>query len=362
MAALPATMSAAVYHGAGDVRLEQVPVPVRRPGHALLRIVRSGMCGTDASEWKSGPRIFPVSTPHRVTGHHGPIILGHEFIGEVLEIDEGAGFAVGDTVASGAGVWCGECDRCREGRTNLCASYYTLGLSIDGGMAEYVSCPVETLESVPAGMDPDVAGLAQPLAVGLHAARRARVEPGDRVVLIGAGAIGTFVLAGLRSLVEADITVVDFPGKRLDRALRIGANRIVPTGDGAAEAIADAVGPLGADVVIEASGAPGQLDAALAFVRDGGRVLQVGLPSGEQGVNVHAFVMREISIETTLAHVCGEDLAPALQILETSGLAAELFDSVHPLGDLPGLLDDLSHGLIDGKVLVDPALPSEVSA
>lgn len=360
MTPLPAgTMKAAVFHGAADVRIEQIPLPERAPGEALLRVIRSGMCGTDASEWRSGPHIFPLRTPHPVTGHTGPMIPGHEFIGEVLEADAGAGVSVGDIVASGAGVWCGECPRCREGRTNLCERYYTLGLSTHGGMAEYVSVPVRTLVPVPEGLDPDIAGLAQPLAVGLHAARRARVTNGDRVVLIGAGAIGTFVLAGLGSLADADLTVVDFPGARLDRALRLGAARIVPAGDGAVAEARAAIGP--ADVVIEASGAPGQLGVALSLVRDGGRVLQVGLPSGLQQVDVHSFVMREISIETTLAHVCDEDLAPALRILSTTNLGPELFDSVHPLEELPRLLDELSRGAIEGKVLIDPALSRKLT-
>ena len=190
-------MAAAVYYGPGDVRIEDVPFPQRKPGEALLRVVRSGMCGTDATEWRTGPLTFPVNRAHPVTGHVGPMIPGHEFIGEVIESDAGAEFVVGDLVASGAGVWCGECARCREGRTNLCDRYYTLGLNIAGGMAEYVSCPVHNLVRIPANMSMDVAGLAQPLAVGLHAARRAGVAPGDRVVLIGAGAIGTFILAGL---------------------------------------------------------------------------------------------------------------------------------------------------------------------
>ena len=349
-------MVAAVYYGPGDVRIEDVPFPKRRPGEALLEVVRSGMCGTDATEWRTGPLTFPVNRVHPVTGHSGPMIPGHEFIGKVVEIDAGSGFAVGDLVASGAGVWCGTCQRCREGRTNLCDLYYTLGLNIAGGMAEYVSCPVRNLVRIPADMPVDVAGLAQPLAVGLHAARRAQVATGDRVVLIGAGAIGTFILAGLLSLVNADITVLDYPGRRLDRALRVGATRVIPAGDQAPAAIAKAIGGGGADVVIEASGAPGQLAEALALVRVGGRVLQVGLPSLEQPVNVHSFVMREVSIETTLAHVCDEDLGPALTILAETNLGAYLLDSVNPLSSLPGLLDELSSGRIEGKVLFDPSL------
>jgi len=287
-----------------------------------------------------------------VTGHQGPMVLGHEFVGEVAEPGDGARTPAGAVVASGAGVSCGRCDRCRQGRTNLCRSYYTLGLNTAGGMAEFVAVPESTLVPVPAGLPVDAAGLAQPLAVGLHAARRAGAADGDRVVLIGAGAIGTFVLAALRHLADVDLTVVDFPGSRLERAARLGATRVVPAGAG----VAAAVGAPGADVVIEASGAPGQLDVAIALARPGGTVLQVGIPAAPQEIDVHSLVMREIGIRTTLAHVCGEDLAPALDLLAGTSLAAELLDGVHPLGAVAEQLDRLSSGRLDGKVLIDPSL------
>jgi (R,R)-butanediol dehydrogenase/meso-butanediol dehydrogenase/diacetyl reductase len=353
-------MKAAFYYGEHDVRLHDVPVPVRAPGEALLRVLRSGMCGTDATEWKAGPRTFPIERLHPVTGHLGPMILGHEFVGEIVEVDDSSSFSVGDIVASGAGVSCGYCARCTEGRSNLCESYYTLGLNTHGAMAEFVSCPTQALVSVPAGLRIDLAGLAQPLAVGLHAARRSGVRDGDRVVVIGAGAIGSFVLAGLKSLARGDVTVIDFPGARLDRALRIGATRVVPAGEDARARVLDAIGSRGADLVIEASGAPGQLNNAIALVRNGGTILQVGLPSGQQPVDIHSLVMREITVTTTLAHVCGEDLAPALAILATTNVGDELLDSVHPLSHLAEQLERLATGQLEGKVLFDPTLSNPI--
>jgi (R,R)-butanediol dehydrogenase/meso-butanediol dehydrogenase/diacetyl reductase len=349
-------MKAALYYGDHDVRIEKVADPIRADGEVLLRVLRTGMCGTDATEWKAGPLTFPILTPHAITGHVGPMIFGHEFVGEVIAAGASDRFAVGDVVASGAGVSCGECDRCREGRTNLCRRYYTLGLNQSGGMAELVSVPESTLASVPAGLSLDKAGLAQPLAVGLHAARRAGVKDGDRVVLIGAGAIGSFVLTGVNHLADVDLTVIDFPGSRLDRAARLGATRIIPAGEDARASLLEAIGSIGADVVIEASGAPGQLNNAISLVRSGGTILQVGLPSKQQEVDIHSLVMREISVRTTLAHVCGEDLGPALEILATTSLGEELLDSVRPLEDLAEQLERLATGQLEGKVLFDPSM------
>ncbi|QWZ07418.1 alcohol dehydrogenase catalytic domain-containing protein [Nocardioides panacis] len=350
-------MKAAVYHGSRDVRIEDVPVPEPRTGEVLLKVVRTGMCGTDATEWSAGPHLFPVERRHPVTGHVGPMIPGHEFVGEVVESAPGGGrFAVGDLVACGAGVSCGECDRCREGRTNLCRRYYTLGLNTAGGMAEYAAVPETSLVPIPGGLSVDSAGLAQPLAVGLHAARRTGARAGDHVVLIGAGAIGSFTQVGLGYLADVDLTVIDFPGSRLERAARLGATRTLAAGPDAGDALVDALGPQTVDIVIEASGAPGQLNNALSLVRNGGTILQVGLPSRQQEVDVHSLVMREITVVTTLAHVCGQDLAPALEVLATTRLADELLDSVHPLDDLGEQLERLSTGRLEGKVLFDPSL------
>ena len=349
-------MRAAVYHGAHDVRVENIPAPSPGLGEVLLQVLRSGVCGTDATEWSSGPKTFPINITHPVTAHNGPMTLGHEFVGAILEPTAGGRFRPGDLVASGAGVSCGLCTRCRQGRTNLCEHYYTLGLNTAGGMAELVAVPETVLVEVPPSMSIDRAGLAQPMAVGLHAARRSGVRPGDRAVLIGAGAIGSFVLAGLRSLADADITVVDFPGPRLQRAERLGATRTIEAGPDVVARVREILGGTGVDVVIEASGAQGQLNTATELVRSGGTILQVGLPAKPQEVDVHSLVMREISVLTTLAHVCGEDLAAALTILSDSALADEVLESVHPLEDLPTQLELLATGRLDGKVLFDPAL------
>jgi (R,R)-butanediol dehydrogenase/meso-butanediol dehydrogenase/diacetyl reductase len=350
-------MIAAVYHGAGDVRIESMDVPTPATGEVLLKILRSGMCGTDASEYKSGPNMFPVANKHPNSGHRGPMVLGHEFIGEIVgEVDPASGFKTGDIVASGAGISCGECKRCKQGRTNLCDKYVTLGLNRHGGMAEYVAAPTSTLVKVPTGLNLDAAGIAQPLAVGLHAARRSGVRNGDKVLLIGSGAIGTFVLAGLKHLVDAEITVLDFGGSRLERAARLGADHTVEVGPDATENIKKIFGPAGIDVVIEASGAPGQLPFAIYMVKRGGTILQVGLPSAHPEIDLHKLVLSEINIITTLAHVCGEDLAASLEILESSTLAEELIEGVYPLSEISNQLELLSTGKIQGKVLFDPSL------
>ncbi|MFC9259306.1 zinc-dependent alcohol dehydrogenase [Streptomyces hydrogenans] len=350
------TMRAAVYHGVRDIRIENVPIPVPRAGEALIAVRRNGICGTDATEWAAGPVMVPLTRTHPASGHVGPMIPGHEFVGEVVEVRGDVDLRVGQIVAAGAGVWCGTCDRCAEGRTNICRRYYTLGLNAHGGLAEYVAAPARMLRTVPEGLSVDDAGMAQPLAVGLHAARRAGVRNGDRVVVIGAGAIGTFVLAGLNHLYAADVTVIDLPGPKLTRAMELGATRTLSAREDVVAAVLEATAGAGADVVIEASGAPGQYVNALAMVATGGRVLAVGLPKEKPNVDIFTLALREITIDSTVAHVCHDDLQPALDILAAGRLGSLLLDDVIPLDRLVDAgLERLASGSVDGKVLVDPA-------
>jgi (R,R)-butanediol dehydrogenase/meso-butanediol dehydrogenase/diacetyl reductase len=353
------TMRAAVYHGVRDIRVEDVPMPTPRDGEALIAVRRNGICGTDATEWAKGPVMVPLAERHPASGHVGPMIPGHEFVGEVVDVRGEVTLRVGDVVASGAGVWCGACDRCAQGRTNVCRRYYTLGLNAHGGLAEFVAVPAHTLRVVPGGLSLDHAGMAQPLAVGLHAARRAGVRDRDRVVVIGAGAIGTFVLAGLQHLHTADVTVIDLPGPKLARALKLGATRTLSAHEDVVAMVLEATAGVGADVVIEASGAPGQYENALAMVATGGRVLAVGLPKEKPVVDMFALTLREITIDSTVAHVCDEDLRPALEILATGPLGSLLLDDVIPLDRLVDSgLERLANGSVDGKILVDPTAHS----
>src|SRR3954452_21070488 len=138
-------MRAAVLYAPHDVRLEDRPEPVRTEGEVIIEVSYNGLCGTDATEFTKGPMMVPLSRRHPGSGHVGPTILGHEFIGTVVDAAPALASWGGRRVASGAGVSCGECPWCLRGRTNLCAHYYTLGLSTHGGLAELVAAPARTL-------------------------------------------------------------------------------------------------------------------------------------------------------------------------------------------------------------------------
>jgi len=351
-------MRAGVLHAAGDLRIEDRPDPVPGPGEVLIRVALNGLCGTDATEYAKGPMMVPLQVPHPGSGHVGPTVLGHEFVGTVVDTGPGAEDWIGRRVACGAGVSCGRCAWCAGGRTNLCASYYTLGLSTHGGLAELATAPASTLAPVPDALPDEEAALAQPLAVGLHAVARAGVAPGERVVVVGAGAIGSFVLAGLRGH-DGQVVAVDVDADRLAGAAALGADAtaLVPrdaTTQDLQELMADSLdGP--PDVVVESSGVPGAAARALGLAARGGRVLLVGLVKAPQELALADAVLREVDVRTTVAHVCATDLPGALALLARTPLGPTIGTRVVGLGSVvEDGLAPLAAGAAGGKILVDP--------
>jgi (R,R)-butanediol dehydrogenase/meso-butanediol dehydrogenase/diacetyl reductase len=318
----------------------------------IIEVSYNGLCGTDATEYTKGPMMVPLTVAHPGSGHVGPTTLGHEFIGTVIDAGRDVRDWMGARVACGAGVSCGRCAWCLRGRTNLCASYYTLGLSTHGGLAEFVAAPASTLRRIPDGCADLDAALAQPLAVGLHGVTRAGVRPGDRVVLLGAGAIGSFILAGLRGH-DGPVVAVDIDAGRLATATVVGASETVLVGPESSDAeVLERVAA--ADVVIESSGVPGATARALSLAVRGGSVLLVGLNKAPQSLELAGVVLREVDVRTTVAHVCSTDLPAALDLLTERPLADVLVDRVVGLEDVvDGGFEPLSTGRATGKILVD---------
>jgi threonine dehydrogenase-like Zn-dependent dehydrogenase len=315
------------------------------PGEVLIKVSKAALCGTDSAEWAHGPLLA-----------RPPVVLGHEFTGHVVAAgSDVTGFPGGTRVVSGAGISCGRCEWCAEGRTNLCASYQTLGLHRDGGLAEYVLSPAAICRPVPDELDDTGAAMAQPLAVALHAARRGGVGPGRSCVVIGAGGIGSFVIAAAASLGASPLIAVDIDDGRLATATVLGADITVHSGrEDAAGAVAAATAGNGANVVIEASGAAASPAAALSMARRGGDVVIVGLQAAPVPVDLFSVSVREVTVHGTLAHVCGQDLAEAVAVLAGTRLAKTVLGDVIALGDLvEGGLRPLAERKARGKIVVD---------
>ncbi len=351
-------MRAARYHDVGDVRVESVPdAPPPRHDEVRLEVLRAAICGTDASEYAYGPLQIPIHFEHPGNGRRGPVTLGHEFVGRIESIGSGVeGLSVGQRVVPGAGVWCGSCEWCLAGRTNLCARYYTHGLQADGGLAEYATVPARTCRAVPDCIGDDAASVAQPLAVALHAVRRGKPAPGQVAVLIGVGGIGHFALAALADAAPSALVAVDVDRDRLAHARATGASHVVdPSNSDPIALVRELTGGLGAHLVIEASGAPPSPALAIELVRRGGTIVLVGLQAAPCKLDLASLVLNEVTVVTTVAHVCDEDLPKALDLLRDAALGEEAIDRVIPLEAVvtDGLIPLVERN-VRGKIVVRP--------
>ena len=347
-------MRAAVLHDIKDLRVEDFPKPTNLgPEDVLVHVKYNGLCGTDASEYAKSSMMVPLKNPHPNSKHQGATILGHEFIGTVVEAGSNAQEMIGQRVACGAGVSCGQCALCKAGRTNLCDHYYTLGLSFHGGLAEYAVAPKNICMSIPDNVSDESAALAQPLAVGIHGVRRAGVKKGDQVILLGVGAIGSFVCVALQNY-GVEIIAMDIDQKRLDVAKQLGADKTVLISTEITPAEIKAHFPAGVDVVFETSGAPGAAARGLALAKRGGILMLMGLNKTPQDFPFADAVLREVVMQTTVAHVCNEDMPEALSLLASGTVAKLLTDRTFSLEKANEAFELLVSGKANGKILVTP--------
>jgi (R,R)-butanediol dehydrogenase/meso-butanediol dehydrogenase/diacetyl reductase len=351
-------MRAAVYHGPGDVRIERVPIPRPGPGDLLIEVTAVGVCGTDAHEFHSGPHQFPLTTAHHASGHVGPMVMGHEFAGRIVELGPGvSGFSVHELVACGAGVSCGECVNCHRGRTNLCERYWTIGLNGHGGLAEYVVAPASICYSADAwGLSEHLAGLAQPMSIAVHATQRARVDAGDDVVILGAGGIGTFLVRAV-SDVASRVAVIDLSAERLELARKNGASWTHQAGgDATAQEVLSQWG-LRPTVVFEVTGTPAGLAAANEWLEPGGRLVLVGLHDAPMPLDYRRTSLIEHELIGTNGHVAARAFPTALALLASGhGQWSEIAPDVVPL---ESVVEEGLAPLAEGraqriKTLVDP--------
>lgn len=337
-------MRAGVLYAPGDFRVEEREPVAPGPGEALVRIAVCGVCGSDATEFDRGPVLTVL-----------PVTLGHEFVGVVEAVGEGVSIPVGASVVCGAGISCGACKMCLEGRTNLCRSYVTAGLQVDGGLAGYATVPASILLDVSGtGLTLDTLGLAQPMAIAVHAVRRSGLRAGQDAVVIGVGGIGAFVTFAAAAT-GARVLVIDLNQERLDLASRLGATTTALATDGALSELIAAAG-LDVDVFFEVSGSAQGLASVLSAATPGATIVPIGIQKGDVPLPLGSWTLREYTIIGTVAHVFAVDIPEAVRLLGLRDDWSDIASDVLPL-DLVvegGLRPLLSGGASQIKTLIDP--------
>jgi len=343
-------VKAAVYHGIGDVRIEEVAEPAPGPGEVLVRVALNGICGTDLHEIDDGPRAVPVA-PHPLTGVQAPVILGHEAIGRVA----GAGAGVDDLdegtlVAIEPLVVCGRCRWCRSGATHLCERLAFHGLSTGGGgLAELTVVHRSMLHVVPPGIPEVAAALTEPLSVAHHAVARSGAGPDSTAVVYGAGPIGIGLFLTLRRLGARALVVEPSPGRRAVVAA-LGAEALDPGAGPVDVQVRDVLGG-GADISFDAAGARVTLASAVSTTRKGGTVVLVASSRQPIELLVGPILAAELTLVSSWCY--RGDFTPVLEGLAQGAYPVDGWVDTLPLDRLHDALDLLRRGEAV-KLLLDP--------
>ena len=269
--------------GAFEYAEGNAPQPAE--GGAIIKIKNIGICGTDLHAYEGTQPFFSY-----------PRILGHELSGELVDNTYAPGFKVGEAVSFIPYFNCGQCIACRRGLPNCCVNIKVFGVHIDGGMSEYVSVPADKLLHGE-GLNFDELALVEPLAIGAHAIRRAAVEPGEFVAVVGAGPIGLGTMEFAR-IAGAQVIAIDVNEARLQFCKeKLGiAYTVNALKENAADAVKEITAGDMATVVIDATGNLKAINSGIQYLAHGGRYVLVGLQKQEFSFNHPEFHKRETTL------------------------------------------------------------------
>ena len=284
-------MKASRFLGNKTFAVTDLPTPYAGPGELVLRNQVCGVCGTDVHIYHGEPGSADVNPP---------VVLGHEYSGEVVEVGEGVtGFAVGDHVTVDPNIYCGHCAYCQNGKKQLCPSMEAIGVTRDGGFAQYSRIPASQAFKLEPTVPWEAAAMAEPLACCLHGIDLAGIQVGDKVCVVGGGAIG-LLMVQLAKLSGASQIVLSEPNeKRRQVGLQLGANAAIdPTRPDAQEAFAQVLGG-GANVVIECVGNVPAVKSAFQFAGKGATVLLFSVPKVDATFDLPLFEVykKELTIK-----------------------------------------------------------------
>jgi 2-desacetyl-2-hydroxyethyl bacteriochlorophyllide A dehydrogenase len=314
-------MRAVIIDAPARIRVGNVPEPTPRSDELLIRVEACGICGTDL---------------HIVDGESPlaryPLVPGHEFAGEVVALGRdvaqniGMDITVGSRVAIDPNVYCGYCDSCRTGHENLCLHYSALGVTMNGGIAQYVAVPMRTAYVLPSTVSWREGALIEPASCAVHAMHILNPRSGDTFLIVGAGTMGLLLLQLARHGGASRVAMVDVNTQRLARAEQLGATR---TYSDIQQALTDE--PLGFNCVIDATGVPVVIENAFMAVKRGGKFMIFGVASHEARISLSPF--RIYNDEITII-----------------GSMAVLFS-------FQAAIDLISSGVIDTQAMLTAALP-----
>jgi 2-desacetyl-2-hydroxyethyl bacteriochlorophyllide A dehydrogenase len=277
-------MKALVCIQPGELEYREIDAPLAGPGEAIIRIRRIGICGTDLHGFEGTQPFFDY-----------PRILGHELAGDLVDFDQAPGFTPGEAVTVIPYFNCGTCIACRSGKPNCCTTLKVCGVHMDGGMVDYLSVPSASLIHG-SGLSYDQLALVEPLAIGAHAVRRAGVQPGEFVLVVGAGPIGLGTMESVR-IAGGQVIAMDINEDRLRFCReKLQVLHTVNGADKPMEQIRHITRGDMPTVVIDATGSLKAINGGFRYLAHGARYVLVGLQKGEIQFSHPEFHKREATL------------------------------------------------------------------
>jgi (R,R)-butanediol dehydrogenase/meso-butanediol dehydrogenase/diacetyl reductase len=334
-------MKAAVYPGGGKkLVLETLPDPEPRPDDVVIKVHRCGICGTDL---------------HMTLGHQWDLpagtIAGHEYSGEIVAVGSNVtGYKKGDFITALPSTGCGHCDACYRGNLTLCHN----APGIMGGFGEFIRIPTSVAIKLPRTLSLADGALIEPLAVGLHGLRMSRIQPGDRVLVLGAGSVALCVLYWARRLGAGRMVAASRSPRRAAMALEMGADAFVQYGN---NEIAEVVEALGGppNLVFECVGTPGFLTKGIQHAAPFGQVISLGFCTEPDPIQPAVAGFKGVSLQFPVGYSL-KDFQYVADVMDNGHVDPKmLISSVVALDDLPITFERLRGPNTDTKVQVSPA-------
>ncbi|MCF8241699.1 MAG: zinc-dependent alcohol dehydrogenase family protein [Melioribacteraceae bacterium] len=283
-------MIAAVYNGSSFLNIEEYSLEKLKQGEVLIEVNYCGICGTDF---------------HILNGNaHAeiPVILGHEYSGTVIDkANDVNNISAGDKVAIDPNIYCGYCRFCRKGLVQFCENHQALGVTLNGGFAEYSIVPSSQIYKLPENSDLSALAFAEPLSCCLRGIHQAEIQPGDSVVIIGGGSIGLMMMQLAKLSGASKIVVIEPVEFKRDMAKKYGADLTLSPVENNIKEIIDEFTHGGSDVAIECVGSSESVELAVNLVNKGGCVVIFGLAQSNEYVNLnlHELFRKEIKIHNS---------------------------------------------------------------
>lgn len=332
-----ARMTALVYEAPHQMPLREMDIPTPRADEVLIRVAYSGICGSELSGFEGKNSL-----------RKPPLIMGHEFSGQIEQIGEEAAarfptLQVGQAVTVNPLITCGDCLYCLRGQHQLCANRKLLSASLPGSNAQYVAARAAAVLPLPSGMSMTIAALTEPTACAVHIAALVAPKPHESALVVGAGPIGLLTIQALQNCGVKQVYCADLNAERLAKATALGADGVK------LDAVRGQV-----DIAVDAVGATATRQGCVAAVRAGGRVVWTGLHEAESLLPINDMIRREISAYGSFAYT-RLDFGNALHALAEGRLRLDLdWTRIEPLANGATCFVELLNGSPTVKIWLDP--------